>query len=157
MSLRYFPAAVFLGLVLSVGSVAAASSGDIDRQVSAMLQARKKSESESKWLLQHLSAQQKDELIGQQAIIDTLLARSSNPDNLSPDDKLSLWNATKAIDAILEGNQLVKDEQLTCTRERKVGTQLSVRVCRTRAERDQDRERAQREANGWTRIQQSGM
>lgn len=151
MSLRYFPAAVFLGLVLSVGSVAAASSGDIDRQVSVVLEARKKSESESKWLLQHLSAQQKNELIGQQAIIDTLLARSPNPDNLLPDEKLRLWNATKAIDAILDHNQLARDEQLTCTRERSVGTQLPVRVCRTRAERERDREQAVRQTDSWSR------
>ena len=154
MSFRKSSSTILLGVLLAVGSTAvAAQSSTTDQQVTAMLEARKKSAHEVKWIMSQLSVSQKDQLIRQQAIIDDIVQVTPDPANLTPDQRQRLWNATKVIDSILAQDKQVADEQLICRQERKIGSQLAKRNCRTKAQIERDRETAQRELEANQRIQ----
>lgn len=154
MFYRAASATLLLVVMLAFGSTAAASQGDVDGQVAAMLEARKRSPGEIKSLLSQLSESQKEQLIRQQGIIDDIVQRSPNPSDLTPDQRQTLWNATKAIDSIIAQDRHVADEQLHCRQERKIGSQLARRKCRTKAEMERDRDDARRQLDGQqSRIQ----
>jgi hypothetical protein len=154
MSFRKSSSTILLGVLLAVGSTAvAAQSSTTDQQVTAMLEARKKSAHEVKWIMSQLSVSEKDQLIRQQAIIDDIVQVNPDPANLTPDQRQRLWNATKVIDSILAQDKQVADEQLICRQERKIGSQLAKRNCRTKAQIERDRETAQRELEANQRVQ----
>ncbi len=153
MSFRKSSATIVLAMLLTVGSTAIAAQGSADQQVTAMLEARKKSAQETKWILSRLSDAQKEQLIRQQGIIDDIVQVTPDPANLTPDERQRLWNATKVIDSILAQDQQLADEQLICRHERKIGSQLAKRNCRTKAQIERDRESAQRELDANQRIQ----
>lgn len=144
---RNFSAAVLLAVMLTFGATAVASQGEVDRQVSAMLEARKRSASEIKTILSQLSPREKDEMLRQQRAIDDIVQRSPDPAALSltEDERQRLWNATKVIDSLIAQNSEIADEQLNCRQERKLGSQLAKRNCRTKAQMERDREDSRRD------------
>lgn len=146
MLFRNFSASILLAVLLTVGSTAVASQSEVDSQVAAMLEARKRSASEIKSILTQLSAREKDEMLRQQRAIDDIVARSPDPAglNLTEDERQRLWNATKVIDALIARNSAIADEQLNCRQERKLGSQLAKRNCRTKAQMEREREDGRR-------------
>lgn len=150
---RNSSATILLAVLLTVGTTAVAAQSQTDRQVAAMLEARKKSASEMKWIMSQLSESQKEQLIREQGIIDSIVQVTPDPSNLTPDQRQNLWNATKVIDSIIRQDRQVADEQLHCRQERKTGSQLAKRKCRTKAEMERDRDDARRELDGQSRIQ----
>lgn len=153
MLFRKSSAAILMAVLLTVGSTAAAAQSQTDRQVAAMLEARKRSASEVKWILSNLSEREKDEMLRQQQIIDDIVQVTPDPAALTPDERQRLWNATKVIDALIVQNPAVADERLTCRQERRLGSQMAKRKCRTKAEMERDREDARRDLDSAQRIQ----
>lgn len=145
MSFRPACHLILLAALLATAPTVVAAQTETDRQASAVLEARQKNPDEVKSILARLSNRQKDDLVRQQAIIDGLLRTSTDPSALSSDDKERLWNATKVIDSIIAGNTSIADGQLICRQEKKIGTQLAKRNCRTKAQIERDREQAGRE------------
>lgn len=143
MSFRFFPATTLLAVLLLAPPMASAQA-TTDQQVTTMLQARKLGSLEITQLMKRLSEGQKDQLLREQAIIDGILLASTDPSSLSPDDRQRLWNATKVIDSIIAQDRSVADEQLVCRQERRIGSQLAKRNCRTRAQLEREREDARR-------------
>ncbi len=143
MSFRFFPATTLLAVLLLAPPMASAQA-TTDQQVTTMLQARKLGSLEITQLMKRLSEGQKDQLLREQAIIDGILLVSTDPSSLSPDDRQRLWNATKVIDSIIAQDRSVADEQLVCRQERRIGSQLAKRNCRTRAQLEREREDARR-------------
>jgi hypothetical protein len=153
MLFRKSSAAILMAVLLTVGSTAVAAQSQTDQQVTAMLEARKRSPSEVKWILSNLSDREKDEMLRQQRIIDDIVQVTPDPSSLTPDERQRLWNATKVIDSLIAQNPAVADERLTCKQERKLGSQLAKRKCRTKAELERDREDARRDLDDMTRVQ----
>lgn len=153
MFFRNSSAAVLLAVMLTFGSTAVAAQSETDRQVAAMLEARKKSAHEMKWIMSRLSESQKEQLIREQRTIDDLVQVTPDPSDLTPDQRQTLWNATKVIDSIIAQDRQIADEQLHCRQERKLGSQLPKRKCRTKAEMERDREDARRDLDSAQRIQ----
>lgn len=153
MLFRKSSAAILMAVLLTVGSTAAAAQSQTDQQVAAMLEARKRSASEVKWILSNLSEREKDEMLRQQQIIDDIVQVTPDPAALTPDERQRLWNATKVIDALIAQNPAVADERLTCRQERRLGSQMAKRKCRTKAEMERDREDARRDLDSAQRIQ----
>lgn len=144
MSFRFFHATTLLAVLLLAPPMASAQA-TTDQQVTTMLQARKLGSLEITQLMKRLSEGQKDQLLREQAIIDGILLVSTDPSSLSPDDRQRLWNATKVIDSIIAQDRSVADEQLVCRQERRIGSQLAKRNCRTRAQLEREREDARRD------------
>ena len=144
MLFRKSSTAILMAVLLTVGSTAVAAQSQTDQQVTAMLEARKRSPSEVKWILSNLSDREKDEMLRQQQIIDNIVQVTPDPSALTEDERQRLWNATKVIDSLIAQNPTVADERLSCSQERTIGSQLAKRKCRTRAERDLEREDARR-------------
>jgi len=144
---RNLSASILLAVLLAVGPAAAAAQGEVDDQVAAMLEARKRSASEIKSILSQLSPREKDEMLRQQRAIDDIVQRSPDPASLSltEDERQRLWNATKVIDALIARNSAIADEQLNCRQERKLGSQLAKRNCRTKAQMEREREDSRRD------------
>lgn len=153
MSFRNSSATILLAVLLTFGSTAVAAQSQTDQQITSMLEARKKSASEIKWIMSALSESQKEQLIREQRIIDDIVQVTPNPSDLTPDQRQALWNATKVIDSIVAKDKQVADEQLHCRQERKTGSQLAKRKCRTKAEMERDRDDAQRQMDVQSRIQ----
>lgn len=147
MFFRNSSATVLLAVMLAFGSTAFASQGEVDSQIASMLEARKRSASEIKTILSQLSSREKDEMLRQQRAIDDIVQRSPDPASLSltEDERQRLWNATKVIDSLIARNSAIASEQLNCNQERKLGSQLAKRKCRTRAEIERDREDSRRD------------
>ncbi|MBL8261615.1 MAG: hypothetical protein JNM58_04250 [Xanthomonadaceae bacterium] len=143
MSFSFFPATTLLAVLLLTPPMASAQA-TTDQQITTMLQARKLGSIEITQLMKRLSEGQKDQLLREQAIIDGILLVSTDPSSLSPDDRQRLWNATKVIDSIIAQDRSVADEQLVCRQERRIGSQLAKRNCRTRAQLEREREDARR-------------
>lgn len=153
MLFRKSSTAILMAVLLTVGSTAVAAQSQTDQQVTAMLEARKRSPSEVKWILSNLSNREKDEMLRQQQIIDDIVQVTPDPAALTPDERQRLWNATKVIDSLIAQNPAVADERLTCRQERKLGSQMAKRTCRTKAEMERDREDARRDLDNNQRIQ----
>lgn len=153
MLFRKSSTAILMAVLLTVGSTAIAAQSPTDQQVTAMLEARKRSPSEVKWILSNLSDREKDEMLRQQKIIDDIVQVTPDPSALTQDERQRLWNATKVIDSLIAQNPAVADERLTCRQERKLGSQMAKRTCRTKAEMERDREDARRDLDNTTRIQ----
>lgn len=147
MFFRNFSATILLAVMLTVGSTALASQGEVDSQVAAMLEARKRSASEIKSILSQLSPREKDEMLRQQRAIDDIVHQAPDPAelDLTEDERQRLWNATKVIDALIARNSAIADEQLNCRQERKLGSQLAKRNCRTKAQMEREREDGRRD------------
>ncbi len=145
MLFRKSSSAILMAVLLTVGSTAVAAQSQTDQQVTAMLEARKRSPSEIKWILSNLSDREKDQMLSQQRIIDDIVQVTPDPSALTPDERQRVWNATKVIDSLIAQNPAIADERLTCRQERKLGSQLAKRKCRTRAELEFEREEARRE------------
>lgn len=147
MFFRNFSATILLAVLLTVGSTALASQGEVDSQVAAMLEARKRSASEIKSILSQLSPREKDEMLRQQRAIDDIVHLAPDPAelDLTEDERQRLWNATKVIDALIARNSAIADEQLNCRQERKLGSQLAKRNCRTKAQMEREREDGRRD------------
>jgi hypothetical protein len=147
MFFRNFSATILLAVLLTVGSTALASQGEVDSQVAAMLEARKRSASEIKSILSQLSPREKDEMLRQQRAIDDIVHQAPDPAelDLTEDERQRLWNATKVIDALIARNSAIADEQLNCRQERKLGSQLAKRNCRTKAQMEREREDGRRD------------
>jgi hypothetical protein len=147
MFFRNFSATMLLAVLLTVGSTALASQGEVDSQVAAMLEARKRSASEIKSILSQLSPREKDEMLRQQRAIDAIVHQAPDPAelDLTEDERERLWNATKVIDALIARNSAIADEQLNCRQERKLGSQLAKRNCRTKAQMEREREDSRRD------------
>lgn len=153
MLFRKSSTAILMAVLLTVGSTAVAAQSQTDQQVTSMLEARKRSPSEVKWILSNLSDRQKDEMLRQQQIIDNIVQVTPDPSALTQDERQRLWNATKVIDSLIAQNPAVADERLTCRQERKLGSQMAKRTCRTKAEMERDREDARRDLDNNQRIQ----
>lgn len=150
VSLRHLCASVLMAAMLTTATAAIAAQSETDRQAASVLEARKKSSNEVKAILARLSERQKDDLVRQQAIIDGVL--QANPDgSISPDERQRLWNATKVIDSIIEGEKTIADGRLVCRQERAIGSQLAKRKCRTKAELDRETEDGRRDLDDMQR------
>lgn len=147
MLFRNFSASILLAVLLTTGATAFAAQSQTDLQLTSILEARKKSANEIKSILSRLSDREKDQVLQQQRTIDSIVYRTPETTELSltEDDRQRLWNATKVIDALIMQNGAIADEQLNCRQERKLGSQLAKRNCRTKAQMAREREDSRRD------------
>lgn len=84
---------------------------------------------------------QRDELLARQAEMLATLEGKRSAAELTPEEQLAVRST---LDAIADGQQGGADHQV-CRREKRIGTNMSTRVCRTvaqlRIEREQSRDR----------------
>lgn len=146
MRLTRLHTALALALVVAAAPVFAADQAT-DRRATEIVELRNRTPEQAKAIVAKLTDADKEKLIREQANIDRLLATTSDPEAMTPDDRQTLWNSTKVIDSVIEGDRRTADEQLICKRERKVGTNFATRVCRTREQMEAERERGREEVD----------
>ena len=89
-----------------------------------------------------LPQEKRSEVLAQQDRLFALLQDKQTIGDLEPDRQVEAANLLASINATVTG---AEDERMVCTRERKVGSNFSQRVCRTVAQMRRERE-ATREA-----------
>lgn len=98
---------------------------------------------------QDMPAATRKELLARQDTLFKLLDGKTTTDDLNLSERTDAFNALEWINATVTGNE---DERLVCRREKPVGSNMAVRVCKTVAQMRKDREAARegRQAVGAT-------
>lgn len=93
----------------------------------------------------NMSRTTRDELLTKQERLLRMIDGKQDPQELSEEQRLEAFNTLEWIEATINKEA---DEQLVCARERKTGSNRITRVCRTRQEIEERRERARRQMEG---------
>lgn len=144
MRLSPFHAALLLATVVAAAPVFAADPAT-ERRAVEIVELRNRTPEQAREVVDRLSDAEKDTLIREQDTIDRLLAVTPDPEAMPTADRETLWNSTKVIDSLIEGDRRIADERLICRQERRIGSKLANRNCRTQAELDASRERSREE------------
>ena len=91
----------------------------------------------------------RDELLTKQERLLRMIDGKQDPQELSEEQRMEAFNTLEWIEATINKEA---DNQLVCARERKIGSNRITRVCRTRQEMEESRERARRQMEGSTPI-----
>lgn len=83
--------------------------------------------------------QRRTDLIGHQRRVLALLEGKASTAELTPDEHMAIFNSLEAINATVTK---AEDDRLICTREKRKGSHLTVRVCKTAAQMRQERDAA---------------
>ncbi len=140
MRFNPFHAALAFVLVVATAPVFAADPAT-ERRAVEIVELRNRTPEQAQAVVGRLSDAEVDTLIREQATIDQLLAATPDPEAMTAEDRQTLWNSTKVIDSLIEGDRRIAEERLICQQERRIGSKLANRNCRTQAELDAARER----------------
>lgn len=140
MRFNPFHAALAFVLVVATAPVFAADQAT-ERRAVEIVELRNRTPEQAQAVVGRLSDAEVDTLIREQATIDRLLAATPDPEAMTAEDRQTLWNSTKVIDSLIEGDRRIAEERLICQQERRIGSKLANRNCRTQAELDAERER----------------
>ncbi|HEX2082739.1 MAG TPA: hypothetical protein VHF86_04555, partial [Xanthomonadaceae bacterium] len=77
-----------------------------------------------------------------QDVVFDLLEGKSSMDELNEHDRVRVFNSLQSINAAIANKE---DERVVCVRERRVGSNMVERVCRSRAEMRRQRDAARKE------------
>lgn len=152
MRLSPFCAALFFAAAIASAPAFAADPA-IDRRATEIVELRDRTPEQAKAVIDRLSDSDKDTLVREQDTIDRLLAVTPDPQAMTSVDRETLWNSTKIINSLIEGDRRVAEQRLICRQERKIGSTLPKRNCRTQGELDEARRRAIEDLDRSTGVQ----
>jgi len=140
---------VLLALLIALASSGAAQA--IDRatgvDASAILTQQRQIRDDAmsrKGRYKNMEEANRSDLLAQQNIVFSLLDGKQNSNELAEPDRVKLFNALEAIEAKVNNE---RDEQMVCEFVRRVGSNRPQRVCKTYAQREKEREEAEKELN----------
>ncbi|RPE76997.1 hypothetical protein EDC50_2250 [Vulcaniibacterium tengchongense] len=137
--MRFFLLFAALGL-LALGQAAAANEGGTDSEAILAQQRQIRAEAMAgKGRFKDLDPARRSELFAQQDEVTRLLTGTSRTSELSETDRIAVFNALEAVEAIV--NQ-AEDERMVCERHKPVGSNRLQTVCKTVAQRRAEREAA---------------
>lgn len=136
------PHALALFTLLAATTPAGAADPAVERRALEIVGQRDRTPEQAKAVVDTLSDAEKETLLREQEKIDALLAATPDPEAMSAEDREALSSATKAIDGLIARDRRAADERLICRQERRIGSKLASRNCRTQAEIDAARARA---------------
>lgn len=87
-----------------------------------------------------LTPEKRNEVLQQQDQVLSLLQGKQTIGDLAPDQQVEVTNLLSAIETTASG---AEDERIVCARERKVGSNMPQRVCRTVGQMRREREATQ--------------
>lgn len=148
------PHAVALFTLLAAATPAFAADPATERRAVEIVEMRNRTPEQAKAVVERLNDKEVDTLIREQGKIDDLLAMSPDQEGMTPEDRETLWNSSKFIDSLIAGDRRIADERLICKQERRIGSKLANRNCRTQAELDAARERGRQDVE---RAQVKGL
>jgi hypothetical protein len=134
--------AVFAVALLLAGLPAFAADQKPDNDARAILaeQAQIRSEAMArKGRYKDMPEAQRTELFAHQDTVTRLLQDVDKPSDLSENEKLAVFNALEAVEAIVNK---AEDERMVCVREKPLGSNRPERVCKTVAQRREEKLKA---------------
>ena len=148
------PHAVALFTLLVAATPAFAADPATERRAAEIVELRNRTPEQAQAVVARLSDKDIGTLIREQGKIDDLLAVTPDPEAMTPEDRELLSNSTKVIDSLIADDRRVADERLICQQERRIGSRLASRNCRTQAELDAARNRGKQDVE---RAQVKGL
>jgi hypothetical protein len=148
--------AIVLACVACIGNATAQETIDKTQRVDQIVekQARIRADvqaSRNGW--ETLSQEKRDEVLKQQDQALGMLQGKQTIGDLMPDQQVEVVNLLSAIETTATG---AEDERIVCVRERKVGSNMPKRVCRTVGQMRREREATQNEVQN-ANSRQGGM
>lgn len=136
---------VFLAIALLVPALAWAGDQSLDVTKVVAQQKQIRSELMASKDYRGLTEAERAELLSRQDALLRTLEGKSSADELDDKQRMLAFNDLEWIEGVLNDEQ---DERLICKQEKKLGSNRPVRICRTAAQIEQERELARKQMGG---------